>query len=97
MSEHRKIVRVTIFHQQYTLAATDQEGEIESLAEEVDELMIEIAKQAGNVDTSRVAVLACLELADRLRSAERERSGLQEHVNGKTREFASLLDRALRK
>ena len=97
MNEQRKTVRVTIFHQQYTLAATDQEGEIESLAEEVDDLMVEIAKQAGNVDTSRVAVLACLELVDRLRSAEREHSGLQARVNGKTREFASLLDRALRK
>lgn len=93
----RKTVRVTIFHQQYTLAATDQEGEIESLAEEVDELMIEIAKRAGNVDTNRVAVLACLELADRLRSAERDRSGLQARVNGKTREFATMLDAALGK
>ena len=95
--KERKTVRVTIFHQQYTLAATDQEGEIESLAEEVDDLMVEIAKQAGNVDTNRVAVLACLELVDRLRAAEREHSGLQARVNGKTREFTSLLDRALRK
>ncbi len=97
MNEQRKTVRVTIFHQQYTLAATGQEGEIESLAEEVDDLMVEIAKQAGNVDANRVAVLACLELVDRLRSAEREQSGLQERVVGKTREFASLLDRVLRK
>jgi cell division protein ZapA (FtsZ GTPase activity inhibitor) len=93
----RKTVRVTIFHQQYTLAATDQDGEIESLAEEVDDLMVEIAKQAGNVDSNRVAVLACLELIDRLRTAEREHSQLQAHLDGKTREFASLLDDALRK
>jgi cell division protein ZapA len=93
----RKTVRVTIFHQQYTLAATDQEGEVESLAEEVDDLMVELAKQAGNVDSGRVAVLACLHLADRLRAAERDHSGLKSRIDGKSREFSSLLDSALGK
>jgi cell division protein ZapA len=94
--KERKTVRVTIFHQQYTLAATDQSGEIESLAAEVDDLMIKIAKEAGNVDSNRVAVLACLHLIDRLRAVESEHSGLREHVDGKTREFVGLLDAALR-
>jgi cell division protein ZapA (FtsZ GTPase activity inhibitor) len=92
----RKTVRVTIFHQNYLLAATDQDGEVESLAEEVDELMVEIAKKAGNVDTNRVAVLACLELIDRLHLAQREHAGLKDRVDGKAREFVSLLDGALR-
>jgi cell division protein ZapA len=91
----RKTVRVTIFHQQYALAATDQDGEIESLAEEVDELMVTIAKQAGNVDSNRVAVLACLHLADKLRAADREQVGLKSRIDGKSREFLTLLDTAL--
>jgi cell division protein ZapA (FtsZ GTPase activity inhibitor) len=91
----RKTVRVTIFHQNYLLAATDQDGEVESLAEEVDELMVEIAKRAGNVDTNRVAVLACLELIDRLHLAQKEHAGLKERVDEKAREFVTQLDGAL--
>ncbi len=91
----RKTVRVTIFHQNYLLAATDQDGEVESLAEEVDELMVEIAKRAGNVDTNRVAVLACLELVDRLHLAQKEHAGLKERVDEKAREFVTQLDGAL--
>ena len=94
MSERKK-VRVTIFHHQYTLAATEQAGEVESLAEEVDDLMVKIARQAGNVDANNVAVLACLHLADRLRSVEEEHAGLKTRVDGKSQEFATLLDSAL--
>ena len=38
-----KTVRVTIFHQQYSVSATDDAGEIEQLAQEIDELMNSIA------------------------------------------------------
>jgi two-component system sensor histidine kinase KdpD len=62
----RKTVRVTIFNQTYTLAATDEAGEVETLAQTVDELMTSIAQRAGNMDAQRIAVLACLHLADRL-------------------------------
>jgi len=91
----RKTVRVTIYNQPYTLVATDEPGEIEGLAHSVDELMTGIAQRAGNVDANRVAVLACLHLADRLRSIEGELSGLKERVNHKAREFSILLDKAI--
>jgi cell division protein ZapA len=87
-------VRVTIFHQTYTLSASDDAGEVEALAQSVDELMTGIAARAGNVDANRVAVLTCLHLADRLRQAERDLRGLQQHVDEKSREFALLLDEA---
>ena len=48
-----KTVRVTIFHQQYSVSASDDNGEIETLAQEVDELMSAIAQRAGNVDSTR--------------------------------------------
>jgi cell division protein ZapA len=88
-------VRVTIFHQQYTVSASGDAGEIESLAQEVDDLMTSIAQRAGNIDAGRVAVLACLHLADRLRSIERELSELRTRVNHKSRQFSVLLDRAI--
>jgi cell division protein ZapA len=96
MGAERKTVRVTIFNQTYSLAATDEEGEVESLAHSVDELMTGIAQRAGNVDANRVAVLACLHMADRLRSMERELVELKERVEQKSRQFSVLLDQAIR-
>jgi cell division protein ZapA len=96
MSVERKTVKVTIFNQTYSLAATDEDGEIEALAQSIDELMTSIAARAGNVDTNRVAVLACLHMADRLRSMERELTDLKDRVDKKSRQFSGLLDQAIR-
>ncbi len=95
MSE-RKTVRVTIFNQTYALAATDEEGEVEALAHSIDELMTSIATRAGNVDANRVAVLACLHMADRLRSMERELTDLKDRVDKKSKQFSVLLDDVIR-
>jgi cell division protein ZapA len=92
----RKTVRVNIYNQPYTLAVSGESGEVEALAQSVDELMTDIAHQAGNVDGSSVAVLACLHLADRLRDAEQELSDFRTSVDEKSRHFSSLLDQAIR-
>ena len=91
----RKTVRVTIYNQSYTLAATGDSTDVEELARSVDELMTQIAPRAGNVDSNRVAVLACLHLADRLRSTEGELAGLKSRIGEKSREFSLLLDRVI--
>ena len=91
----RKTVRVTIYNQPYTLVATEEPGEVETLAHVVDELMTGIAQRAGNVDANRVAVLACLHMADKLRTIEQELAGMKERVHGKAREFSLLLDKVI--
>jgi cell division protein ZapA len=91
----RKTVRVTIFNQTYTLVATEEAGEVEALAQSVDELMTEIAQRAGNIDANRIAVLACMHMADRLRVMERDLSDLKARVDLKTRQFSILLDQAI--
>jgi cell division protein ZapA len=91
----RKTVRVTIFNQTYTLTATGKDGEVETLGQTVDELMTSIAQRAGNMDSQRIAVLACLHLADRLRTIESELSSLKERVDVKTRHLSLLLDQAI--
>jgi cell division protein ZapA len=91
----RKTVRVTIFNQTYSLAATGEEGEIESLAQSVDELMTSIAQRAGNMDSQRISVLACLHMADRLRTIERELATLKDRVDHKTQQLSILLDQAI--
>jgi cell division protein ZapA len=92
----RTSVRVTIYNQPYTLAVSGDAAEVESLAHSVDELMMDIAQRAGNVDGARVAVLACLHLADRLRGIEGELSDFKNRVGEKSRQFSIVLDAAMK-
>ena len=95
MEPERKTIRVTILNQTYTLAAAGEPGEVEALAHSVDELMTGIAQRAGNVDSNRIAVLACLHMADRLRTMEQELSVLKSRVDEKAKQFSLLLDQAI--
>ncbi|HEY2844270.1 MAG TPA: cell division protein ZapA [Bryobacteraceae bacterium] len=92
----RQTVRVTIYNQPYTLAVSGEPAEVEALANTIDQLMTDIARQAGNAEGSRVAVLACLHLADRLRGLEQELSDYRSLVGEKSRRFSGLLDEVLR-
>ena len=91
----KKPVRVTIFNQSYTLRASGDPQETEELARFVDSLMDGIASKTGDVEASRVAVLACLHLADRLRALEGQLTELKQRVDEKSEEFSLLLDKAL--
>lgn len=91
----KQIVRVTIFNQTYAVSTSGNPHDTQELAQEIDELMSSIARRAGNLDTTRTAVLACLHLADRLRTAERELGTLRKTITHKARDFAMLLDQAL--
>ena len=84
-------VRVTIFNQTYTVLATEGSNDIEELAHLVDELMFSISR-SGNFDSARTAVMACLHLADQLRSAERKMESLKLEVDSKAREFSLKLE-----
>lgn len=84
-------VRVNILNQNYTLLAGGDTREVELLAREVDELLHNIGAKSGTTDSTRIAVLGCMHLADRLRSRERDIN----EINSKTEEFALLLDQAI--
>lgn len=88
-------VRVTIFNQTYNLLAAGEPGEIEAIAQTVNDLMCSIATKAGNIDSARIAVLASMHLADRLRMLEKELESLRGRVDRKSREFAELLDQVV--
>ena len=94
MEPEKKPVRVTIFHQQYTLLADDP-AEVQKLAGQVDELMQSIASKGGSIDNTRAAVLACLHLADDLQTAEKELKEYRQRVDTKSRMFSVLLDQVI--
>lgn len=76
-------VRVTILSRPYTLRTAGDPREVEALAASVDELMLNIASKAPNADSTHIAVLACLHLADRLREAENTLQEVKERVGRK--------------
>lgn len=88
-------VRVNIFNQPYTVVAAGDPNDTLDLAHEVDELMSQIARRAGNLDSTRTAVLACLHLADKLKTIERQLATLRESVDHRTRTIAELLDQVV--
>ena len=93
--DEKSPVRVTILNQPYTLLAGEDPREVQELAHSVDELLHSIAAKATSADSTRIAVLACLHLADRLHALEEDLANLKERVGHKTKEFAGLLERAL--
>ena len=84
-ASEKQPVRVTILSRPYVLRTAGDPREVEALAASVDELMLMIASRAPNADSTHIAVLACLHLADKLRE-------LQARVDQKSEKFGGMLE-----
>jgi cell division protein ZapA len=91
----KQAVRVTILSRPYTLLASGDPREVEEVAASVNQLMLSIAARAPNADSTRIAVMACLHLADKLRLLERDLSEWKQRVDRKSLEFAEMLGHVL--
>ena len=87
----RQSVRVQIFNQSYSLLVDGDPQETHEIAHQIDELMFMISNRTSAGDSTRVAVLACLHLADKLRAAEKQLQSFED----KSERIASLLEEAL--
>jgi cell division protein ZapA len=94
-TSEKQPVRVTILSRPYTLLTSGNPQEVEEVAARVNDLMLSIAAKAPNADSTRIAVLACLHLADKLQTLERDLTSLKERVDRKSGEFAGLLEQLL--
>jgi cell division protein ZapA (FtsZ GTPase activity inhibitor) len=77
----KRVVRVTIFQQPYSLRASGDPAETEAIAHGVDDLMNQIADRSSSSDPARVAVLAALHLADKVRALEARAEALEERLS----------------
>ena len=93
--DEKQSVRVTILSRPYTVLAAGDPREVEEVAASVDQLMLSIAGKAPNADSTRIAVLACLHLADQLRVIEQEVQELRQRKDGRSGEYAALLERLI--
>lgn len=91
----KQAVRVTILSRPYTLRTAGDPADVEAVAASVDELMLNIAARSPNADSTHIAVLACMHLADKLRSMERDLTQLRDRVERKSGEFAGLLEQLI--
>jgi cell division protein ZapA len=87
-------VRVEIFDQGYNLRGTDADY-ILKLAEYVDSKMRAVAEQTHTVDSSRLAVLAALNIADEYHLLKRKMEGGGSESSGRTRQLLKALDEVL--
>src|SRR5437764_3148809 len=91
----RQQVRVTILSRPYTLLTTGDSREVEEVAASVNDLMLSIASKAPDADSTRIAVLACMHLADRLRALERDLNQVKSRFDRKNEELTGVLEQLL--
>lgn len=97
-NKQRRPVRVTICNQSFTLTTTGEDQEVVDLANRVDELISGIAARSSNSDPARLAILACLHLADRNLTVERELKAIEDLrtlFRDRAKQMESLLDQAI--
>jgi len=94
-ASEKQAVRVTILSRPYVLRTSDDPREVEAVAASINDLMLAIAAKSPNADSTHIAVLACLHLADRLRLLERDLQGLKDRVDRKTADFTAMLDQLI--
>ena len=91
----KQVVQVIILSQPYKLRVSGDPREVEQVAASVNDLMLSIAAKAPNADSTRIAVMACLHLADQLRILKGELDLLKTRVDRKSEEFAGMLEQLL--
>jgi len=91
----KQAVRVTILSRPYTLRTAGDPQEVERVAASVDELMLTIASRAPNADSTHIAVLACMHLADKLRKLEHDLDEYKERVDRKSEEMSGMLEQLI--
>jgi cell division protein ZapA len=80
-AEKPALIHVEIFGQSYAVRAGADPAYLQDIAAFVDAQMREVSRQAGAVDSVRIAVLAALNIADetfRLRAQVRDMEALAE-------------------
>jgi cell division protein ZapA len=92
----KQTVRVTILNRQYTLRAAGDPRDIERMAAQLDDLMLAIAAKAPSADSTHIAVLACLHLADKLNALEREMETLRRSVNRTSDKCRGMIEELIR-
>lgn len=86
---------VEIFGAVYHLRGGDDGGYLERLASLVDRTMREVADRVATVDTTKIAILAALNLADELSRCQMQQEGERDEIRERMTALAEELTHAL--
>ena len=87
-------IEVEIFGSVYQVRGEKDSERLHSLAEMVDRKMREIGQHVSTVNTSKIAILAALNLADELVQCRTDQEGERAEIDGKVAELAGKLESA---
>ncbi len=88
-------VTVTIYGENYTVKAGEDPAYIEEVARFVDEKMRDIAAGGKIVTTSKIAILAALNIADELLNDRRALKSREEAAAGRIEKLLETLQKAV--
>ena len=94
-AEKPNLVHVEIFGQTYTVRAGADPGYVERLAAHVDSQMQGVSRNAGAVDSVRIAVLAALNIADECFQLRAQEGEAERVAQAKAEVLARALSAAL--
>lgn len=88
----KSITIVKIFGRDYPISSDQNPEYIKRLAEFVDKKMNEMAEGGDPLSTSRVAVLACLNIADELMRTKNEKDKFIRLMDGRITKVAKMVE-----
>jgi len=88
MSNGLNSIKVSIFGRDYNIKGSSNDDYIKTLAAHVDSVMREIADKTGPLSSSRIAILAALNIADEM---HKERQRFRELADELARELEEVL------
>lgn len=95
MEKRGSVTQVEIFGQTYNVRAEGESVYIHDLARFVDSRMKEVAEQTATVDTTKIAILAALNISDDLHQVEKRRKDNPADAVARAERLIRKLDDAL--
>ncbi|MEO8191798.1 MAG: cell division protein ZapA [Acidobacteriota bacterium] len=95
MNRRGSVTQVEIFGQTYNVRAEGDSTYIHDLARFVDSRMKEVAEKTATVDTTKIAILAALNISDDLHQRERTRKDAPTDAVARAERLIEKLDAAL--
>ncbi len=89
-------VKVEIYGQSYTLGGDLDEAYVQKLARYVDEKMSAISAATHTVDSTKVAVLAAVAIADELHTLQQEKEQRDKTLHERAERCLNVVERALK-
>jgi cell division protein ZapA len=89
------VTQVEIFGQTYNVRAEGDSAYIHDLARFVDSRMKEVAEKTATVDTTKIAILAALNISDDLYQAEKQKKDDPANAVARAERLIRKLDDAL--